>query len=204
MRNNIIMEKPFDKAFYEELLEACALQQDLAQLSHGDETEIGEKGINLSGGQKARVALARAVYQDCDVYLLDDPLSAVDAHVAKHIFENVIGPDGLLAGKTRWVSIPVCIEVSRGVWCGPESTTDSFRTQTNQYISLTGRGVCVILFRKVKTLASPPVVHRKFLLNVQCSKRRPIGADYYSHRGNVQEMNRRQTCWPILNVQFFN
>lgn len=101
LRNNIIMEKPFDKAFYEELLEACALQQDLAQLSHGDETEIGEKGINLSGGQKARVALARAVYQDCDVYLLDDPLSAVDAHVAKHIFENVIGPDGLLAGKTR-------------------------------------------------------------------------------------------------------
>ncbi|KAK6040905.1 hypothetical protein COOONC_21590, partial [Cooperia oncophora] len=59
------------------------------------------QGINLSGGQKSRVALARAVYQDRDVYLLDDPLSAVDAHVAKHIFTNVIGPKGLLANKTR-------------------------------------------------------------------------------------------------------
>ncbi|PIO56277.1 hypothetical protein TELCIR_22324, partial [Teladorsagia circumcincta] len=81
---------------------ACALRADLAQLSNGDQTEIGEKGINLSGGQKARVALARAVYQDRDVYLLDDPLSAVDAHVAKHIFTHVIGPKGLLANKTRY------------------------------------------------------------------------------------------------------
>ncbi|WKX90939.1 hypothetical protein Q1695_009632 [Nippostrongylus brasiliensis] len=101
LRSNIIMDKPFDKAFYNEVIDACALRQDLAQLTNGDQTEIGEKGINLSGGQKARVALARAVYQDRDIYLLDDPLSAVDAHVAKHIFENVIGPNGLLAKKTR-------------------------------------------------------------------------------------------------------
>ena len=64
-------------------------------------TEIGEKGINLSGGQKQRVSLARAVYQDRNVYLLDDPLSAVDAHVGKHIFDKVIGPTGVLATKTR-------------------------------------------------------------------------------------------------------
>jgi len=57
------------------------------------------QGINLSGGQKQRVSLARAVYQDTDVYLLDDTLSAVDAHVGKHIFNNVIGPDGLLRNK---------------------------------------------------------------------------------------------------------
>ncbi len=67
--------------------------------SGGDETEIGEKGINLSGGQKQRVSLARAVYQNADVYLMDDPLSAVDSHVGKHIFENVIGPSGLLQNK---------------------------------------------------------------------------------------------------------
>ncbi|VDM59578.1 unnamed protein product [Angiostrongylus costaricensis] len=82
------------------LFKACALNDDLKQLPNGDRTEIGEKGINLSGGQKARVALARAVYQDRDVYLLDDPLSAVDAHVSKHIFTNVIGPQGLLKNKT--------------------------------------------------------------------------------------------------------
>lgn len=67
----------------------------------GDLTEIGEKGINLSGGQKQRVSLARAVYNDADIYFLDDPLSAVDSHVGKHIFENVLGPNGLLATKTR-------------------------------------------------------------------------------------------------------
>lgn len=70
-------------------------------LSFGDLTEIGEKGINLSGGQKSRINLARAVYQNSDVYLLDDPLSAVDAHVGKLLFQNVIGPEGILRNKTR-------------------------------------------------------------------------------------------------------
>lgn len=60
-------------------------------LANGDQTEIGEKGINLSGGQKQRISLARAVYADTDLYLLDDPLSAVDSHVGKHIFDNLIG-----------------------------------------------------------------------------------------------------------------
>lgn len=70
-------------------------------LPDGDFTEIGEKGINLSGGQKQRISLARAVYSQADIYLLDDPLSAVDSHVGKHIFDNVIGPSGTLEGKAR-------------------------------------------------------------------------------------------------------
>lgn len=82
-------------------MEGCALNPDLKMLPAGDQTEIGEKGINLSGGQKQRVALARAVYNDSENYFLDDPLSAVDSHVGKHIFENVIGPNGLLKKKTR-------------------------------------------------------------------------------------------------------
>ena len=83
------------------MLSACALSADLEMLPGGDQTEIGERGINLSGGQKLRVALARAVYSDANIYLLDDPLSAVDVHVAAHIFEHVLGPDGLLKEKTR-------------------------------------------------------------------------------------------------------
>uniref|UniRef100_A0A8C1DPF8 ATP-binding cassette, sub-family C (CFTR/MRP), member 3 n=1 Tax=Cyprinus carpio carpio TaxID=630221 RepID=A0A8C1DPF8_CYPCA len=101
VRDNILFGRPYVEQKYRCVLEACALTPDLEVLPGGDQTEIGEKGINLSGGQRQRVSLARALYSEADVYLLDDPLSAVDAHVAKHIFDNVIGPEGALKGKTR-------------------------------------------------------------------------------------------------------
>lgn len=101
VRDNILFGKPYDRKRYNRVIDACALRTDIEILSAGDLTEIGEKGINLSGGQKQRISLARAVYNDADLYLLDDPLSAVDAHVGKHIFEEVIGPKGMLAKKTR-------------------------------------------------------------------------------------------------------
>lgn len=95
------------------MIEACALTPDFNMLPAGDQTEIGEKGINLSGGQKQRVSLARAVYYNSDIYFLDDPLSAVDSHVGKHIFENLIGPRGLIKKKTR-------ILVTHGITYLPE------------------------------------------------------------------------------------
>ncbi|KAI1286880.1 ATP-binding cassette sub-family C member 3 [Halotydeus destructor] len=101
VKNNIVFTGATDTLRYDDVLNGCALREDLKILDAGDQTEIGEKGINLSGGQKQRVSLARAVYADCDVYLLDDPLSAVDSHVGKHIFDEVIGPNGLLKDKTR-------------------------------------------------------------------------------------------------------
>ncbi|XP_015416781.1 PREDICTED: multidrug resistance-associated protein 1 [Myotis davidii] len=101
LRENILFGRQLQERYYKSVIEACALLPDLEILPSGDRTEIGEKGVNLSGGQKQRVSLARAVYCDSDVYLFDDPLSAVDAHVGKHIFEHVIGPKGMLKNKTR-------------------------------------------------------------------------------------------------------
>jgi len=78
------------------VISICALEHDIEMLSDGDQTEIGEKGITLSGGQKARVAMARAAYHEADIYLLDDPLAAVDAHVGKHMFQKCIVDELLL------------------------------------------------------------------------------------------------------------
>eukprot|EP01087_Luapelamoeba_hula_P012571 TRINITY_DN3508_c0_g1_i1.p1 TRINITY_DN3508_c0_g1~~TRINITY_DN3508_c0_g1_i1.p1 ORF type:complete len:1538 (+),score=302.45 TRINITY_DN3508_c0_g1_i1:61-4674(+) len=99
LRENIIYGTPFDQAKYDRVVRVCELTQDIAMLPAGDRTEIGEKGINLSGGQKQRVSIARAVYAQSDIYLFDDPLSAVDAHVGKAIFDNCIVKE--LASKTR-------------------------------------------------------------------------------------------------------
>ncbi|KAG2227320.1 hypothetical protein INT45_004275 [Circinella minor] len=100
IRDNILFGLPYIKKRYKETLRSCALDKDLAILEDGDMTEIGEKGITLSGGQKARVALARAVYSRAKNVLMDDVLSAVDAHTAKHLYENcLLGP--LMKGRTR-------------------------------------------------------------------------------------------------------
>ncbi|XP_037541476.1 canalicular multispecific organic anion transporter 1, partial [Nematolebias whitei] len=101
LRDNVLFGSPYEDERFQEVIEACALGPDLKLLAAGDLTEIGEKGINLSGGQKQRVSLARAAYSQADIYLLDDPLSAVDSHVGKHIFDEVIGPNGVLKDKTR-------------------------------------------------------------------------------------------------------
>uniref|UniRef100_A0A8C7QWB8 ABC-type glutathione-S-conjugate transporter n=1 Tax=Oncorhynchus mykiss TaxID=8022 RepID=A0A8C7QWB8_ONCMY len=101
VQDNVTFGREKQKTWYQRVLDACALLPDLEILPAGDSTEIGEKGLNLSGGQKQRVSLARAVYRKADVYLLDDPLSAVDAHVGQHIFDKVIGPKGVLRNKTR-------------------------------------------------------------------------------------------------------
>ncbi|KAF9932487.1 hypothetical protein FBU30_008060 [Linnemannia zychae] len=99
--NNILFGQPLNKERYEAVISAACLQHDLEVFSAGDQTEIGERGINLSGGQKQRISLARVAYQAADIYLLDDPLSAVDAHVSQHLWKNMIGPNGLLKSKTR-------------------------------------------------------------------------------------------------------
>ncbi|KAE8625965.1 hypothetical protein XENTR_v10006453 [Xenopus tropicalis] len=90
VRSNILFGKEYVQEKYDKVLRVCALKKDMLQLDDGDLTIIGDRGVTLSGGQKARVNLARAVYQDADIYLLDDPLSAVDAEVGRHLFEKCI------------------------------------------------------------------------------------------------------------------
>ncbi|KAJ7224438.1 multidrug resistance-associated ABC transporter [Mycena pura] len=101
VRDNITFNHVHDEDFYARVIEACALGPDIALLPQGDLTEVGEKGITLSGGQRARISLARAVYARADLVLLDDCLAAVDSHVARHVFDRVIGPHGLLACQAR-------------------------------------------------------------------------------------------------------
>ncbi|KAL2914170.1 Transporter of the ATP-binding cassette (ABC) [Polyrhizophydium stewartii] len=113
IRDNITFGQPWDPELYARVVYACALTKDFALLDGGDMTEVGEKGINLSGGQKQRISLARACYNPSPVILLDDPLSAVDAPTASHIFENCILR--LLAGRT-------CILVTNAVsLCLPQT-----------------------------------------------------------------------------------
>ncbi|XP_015866661.3 ABC transporter C family member 8-like [Ziziphus jujuba] len=90
IRDNILYGKPMDKEKYEKAIKACALDKDIDSFNHGDLTEIGQRGINMSGGQKQRIQLARAVYNDADIYLLDDPFSAVDAHTAATLFNDCV------------------------------------------------------------------------------------------------------------------
>ncbi|XP_033637674.1 multidrug resistance-associated protein 5-like [Asterias rubens] len=98
VRDNILFGEEYNEERYKKAIFSCCLERDLEIMTDGDQTEIGERGVNVSGGQKQRISLARAYYSDRDIYLLDDPLSAVDAHVGKHIFNHCI--NGVLRGKT--------------------------------------------------------------------------------------------------------
>lgn len=100
LKNNILFGSAFDKERYDSILDACSLLADLEILPNGDKCELGDKGVNLSGGQKARLSLARTCYKDADIYLFDDVLSAVDSRVGKYIMDKCMLE--LLAGKPKY------------------------------------------------------------------------------------------------------
>ncbi|KAK6049539.1 ABC transporter, ATP-binding protein, partial [Cooperia oncophora] len=100
VRSNILYGLDYDRNKYDKVLRACELKKDIFSLPRCDATIVGENGMALSGGQRARICLARALYQDCDIFLLDDPFSAVDATVSRSMYEKLLGADGLLSGKT--------------------------------------------------------------------------------------------------------
>ncbi|XP_049950812.1 probable multidrug resistance-associated protein lethal(2)03659 [Schistocerca serialis cubense] len=106
LRQNILFGEPYDRDWYWQVIKACALETDFDTFPHRDKTLVGDRGIMLSGGQKARVNLARAVYRKADIYLLDDPLSAVDPHVARHLFDQCI---------TRLLKNSICVLVTHQI-----------------------------------------------------------------------------------------
>ena len=99
IRQNILCGSDYDAQRYKTVVKSCALDKDLTLLPQGDQTPVGERGVSLSGGQKARINLARCLYVDADIYLLDDPLSAVDTHVGRQILDRAI--NGFLKDKIR-------------------------------------------------------------------------------------------------------
>ncbi|KAJ2082100.1 ABC transporter C member 13 [Coemansia sp. RSA 988] len=104
LRANIIFGREYDSVYFEKVIAACALAEDIKQWPDYDLTIIGDRGINISGGQKARLALARTLYARADIYILEDPVAAVDAHVRRHILDNVILGSGILANKLRIIA----------------------------------------------------------------------------------------------------
>ena len=134
VKENILFGKEYDKDWYEAVVDACALRPDLDMLPYGDLTEIGERGITVSGGQKQRLNIARAIYFNSDIVLMDDPLSAVDAHVGRHIFDNAIC--GLLKDKCRILAthqLHVLSRCDRVIWMqdGRIETIDTFSNLMN-------------------------------------------------------------------------
>ncbi|KAI8318683.1 P-loop containing nucleoside triphosphate hydrolase protein [Martensiomyces pterosporus] len=101
LRDNILFGEEYSEGRYNQVVSSCALDADISSMAEGDMTLIGDRGTNISGGQRARLALARAMYAEADIYLLDDPLSAVDALVSRVLVDRVLLGDGLLSGKTR-------------------------------------------------------------------------------------------------------
>jgi ATP-binding cassette subfamily C (CFTR/MRP) protein 1 len=135
VRENIIFGQEFDQKWYDEVVDACALRADLDMLPAGDKTEIGERGITVSGGQKQRMNIARAIYFNADIILMDDPLSAVDAHVGRHIMDNAIC--GLLKNKCRILAthqLHVLDRCDRIIWVeeGRVQAVDTFEALMSQ------------------------------------------------------------------------
>ena len=134
VRENILFGKPYDRKWYDAVIDACALRPDIEMLPNGDMTEIGERGITVSGGQKQRLNIARAIYFNSDIVLMDDPLSAVDAHVGRHIFDKAIC--GLLKDKCRILAthqLHVLSRCDRIIWMqeGHIETVDTFANLMN-------------------------------------------------------------------------
>ncbi|KAJ2094269.1 ABC transporter C member 13 [Coemansia sp. S100] len=169
LRANILFGRDYDEDYYWKVLDACALIDDLEVWPNSDLTVIGKDGINISGGQRARLALARTVYSKADIYFLDDPLSAVDAIVKRYILDNIILSTGLLGDKLRFVT----------------SNADSISTLCNQVVTVDNGSVSV----KVQT----PQVHTVPKCNTVTICKPKMGSSPSNELQTVSALKKEQT-----------
>ncbi|KAJ2038419.1 hypothetical protein H4S03_002340, partial [Coemansia sp. S3946] len=174
LQANVLFGRDYDEDYYWKVLGACALIDDLEVWPNSDLTVIGKDGINISGGQRARLALARTVYSRADIYFLDDPLSAVDAIVKRHILDNIILSTGLLGDKLRFVI----------------SNADSISTLCNQVVMVDNGSVSV----KVQT----PQVHTVPKCNTLTICKPKMGGSPSNELQTVSALKKEQTAqWPL-------
>ncbi|KAJ2050487.1 ABC transporter C member 13, partial [Coemansia sp. S2] len=169
LQANVLFGRDYDEDYYWKVLGACALIDDLEVWPNSDLTVIGKDGINISGGQRARLALARTVYSRADIYFLDDPLSAVDAIVKRHILDNIILSTGLLGDKLRFVI----------------SNADSISTLCNQVVMVDNGSVSV----KVQT----PQVHTVPKCNTLTICKPKMGGSPSNELQTVSALKKEQT-----------
>ncbi|KAL0935122.1 multidrug resistance-associated protein 5 [Colletotrichum truncatum] len=167
VRDNIIFGREFNRDLYDMVTQACALRADFEMLPHGDETEIGERGITISGGQKQRINIARAIYFNSDIVLMDDPLSAVDAEVGRHVMDQAIC--GLLADKCRILathSLHVLHRCDRIIWLDSgrikaEGTFQKLMEQNNEFVQLMTLTFQSSEKAKIVTIDDAPVANKE-------------------------------------------
>jgi len=141
LQDNVLFGNKMNRTKYDETLKVCSLSRDIELLEYGDQTEIGERGVNLSGGQKQRVSMARAVYEDADIYLLDDPLSALDSQVGSKVFKDCI--KGKLRTKTRLLvtnQLSILPEVDRIILLAKNAEGESQVLDQGSFSELLSRG----------------------------------------------------------------
>ncbi|KAJ2862519.1 ABC transporter C member 13 [Coemansia aciculifera] len=229
LRANILFGREYDEDYYWKVLSACALTDDLEMWPKSDMTVIGENGMNISGGQRARLALARTVYSRADIYFLDDPLSAVDAIIKRHILDNIILSTGLLGDKLRFVTtnadniLPLCNQittvdngrVSVKVQTPQVHTAFEFKSQTmtnNEYVDNTSKELHAAPASddKIKSNVSDLGTeenkyhdHSKSLVNNGAQMIRLFGVEPYFTNNYIQSAE-RTTLLAMVRSTYFN
>ncbi len=204
LRNVILFGRPMDPKRYQEVLKCSGLERDLKLLENGDLTEIGERGINLSGGQKQRVAIARALYDEADVYLFDDPLSALDNEVGAQVFRSCINGN-ILKGKTR-----ILVTHQLGVLAEVDKIVVMDKTETEQEPNslsvsrpcrILDQGSLAQLLSRGRDLSKYVQKNQEEIVITQNGEENEFPADTLTHSNSVLPQNNTDSFLELPNLE---